>query len=433
MGNQISEKDINQKEYLNLLGSCNLKFLKDYNISQILFNETFYCQCIDKRDVIKKALSSILCRPSLIECDIKNRDILTLYTKGDRTDYDFYWRLMLKDVGNHDEITILSKCGRLKRLDFLFLAKRIIWLLAFWRDLNIIKNRTHRLYLSSRLVARKWVLEKVKKMHLSPKIVMCFFDSSPDESLIMQYFKKEGAITVTNQHGQQPFRSFEYDRVNQSQILNVKCDYYLARGEFQKRQFELANKYTVQVVKIGDINGKRLDIKIQKSSVFGVYLDTPGFEFSEESNPQLIEIANRISAVCGYNYFIKIHPTDYKDKYFYAKNYPHCIDIIGKEIMINDSFSMCDFAIAHASSSYIDAYVYGIRCFKFNTEINFPIANSNDLFSDEEEFVRKYHLWSEMSLEQRTEYINGIRREYDSGWKDGNIGNLLRKILSSHE
>ena len=44
--------------------------------------------------------------------------------------------------------------------------------------------------------------------------------------------------------------------------------------------------------------------------------------------------------------------------------------------------------IVHSSSANVDAYEYGIRCLKYNTEVNFPIAVKEDEFSTGQELEK---------------------------------------------
>lgn len=421
----ISEKDIKQKEYLEIFDGLQSSLFPGLNMKQGLYNETYYCSFYDEKFVIKFIIRSWLLLPSHLDVKIVDSSILTIYTKNYRKDHDTYWKKILDDVGEHNEITILSRfSSNIKRIDFQHAIKRIRWYKTAYKELKEIKDDKDRKYFAAQMTCRKWTIEQVKSLKINPKVVMCFFDSAPDECFLMQYFKQRGAITLTNQHSQPVYYSAEYDRVNQSQIFNFKCDYYLAKGEMTVRQFIKAG-FDERQFKLVGLAGRQFKTAfINESNIFGVYLDTPDLPYADYSNPKLITLAREVSKMIGLHYFIKIHPNEIPHKYD-SEVVGNCIGVYGRETDLKDTFSKIEFAIIHNSGTYIDAYNAGVRCFKFQTKVEFPIAYHEDSINNKDELVSKYRIWKTTDKGEKIKYLKRVLDLYDSGWQEGNI----RKII----
>ncbi len=429
MYNPNTVKDERHREYLGIIEKINSKFFKGYNLKQILFNEAYYCMEFDERKVHETVLKNIVLKPCRIDKNINNRDIITFYTKNYRNDHDQYWQKILEDLGEHDEITLIGKYkGKLIKIDWFSIASKLRWYLTFVKEFKEIKNKKDRQYLAAQLVARKWTLEKVKKMKLHAKVAMCFFDSSPDENVIMQYFKSIGTITVTNQHGLCIFQSYEYDRLNQSQILNFKCDYFLGRGHKQKEQFVLAGYDSDRIKVVGCIGASNKEIPIQNTNCMGIYLDCPTNPFSKINNEKMINCAKQIAKMLKMNYLIKCHPQDSIENYQDLIDV-NCVGIYGKETTLNETFKNVDICMTHASATYVDVYMYGLKCLKMNSEIRYPIATKEDEFDSVDCAIDLICKWKLKSISEQKQYINSIREEYASPWTEGNINNVLQSFI----
>ena len=94
-----------------------------------------------------------------------------------------------------------------------------------------------------------------------------------------------------------------------------------------------------------------------------------------------------------------------------------------------ESFKKIEFAIVHATSTYVDVYGAGLRCFKLNTEVYFPNACEEDCFSTVDEILDKVKIWNSQSDEEKECYILKVRKRYDSGWQEGNIRKIFDEIL----
>lgn len=426
MYNPITEDDIKQKEYLDIFEKIKLSLFDGYNIKQILFNETAYSLNYSYFKILKLLIKCLFFKNAIFKCNIYGNDILLLYSKNYRNDHDKYWERIKKDINNFDDITILL--NEKKEMDLKKVYKKIIYLNIFWKQLHEIKKYKDRLYFSCKLLERRIVLDYIQILELHPKIVMCFSDNSDNENVLMQYFKFQGAITITNQHGFCAFKSYEYDRLNQSQILNFKCDYFLARGDKQKEQFILAG-YNPNIIKVvGFIVDSNQNIVISNNKCIGIYLDCPNIPLAKENNIKLINIGKQISKKLNVKFLIKCHPQDSIDKYekFIDNN---CVAIYGKETILKETFKKIDICITHASAIYIDSYIFGLRCLKMNSEIEYPIAVKEDEFDSIDNAVKIIKEWNLKNDSEKKIYINSVRKQYISDWNDGNINKFLQQFI----
>ena len=421
----ITELDRKQGKYLNVLEKAESSLFPGFNIKQILFNETAYCSRQSKINIFKGLIKSLFFKNYFLDSEIKGQEILLLYSKNYRSDHDNYWEKIKQDVINYDSITILTQGQR--KLDLKKLIIKVRYLRRCYKELNSIDKKSDRLYLALRLIDRKIVMNEIERLCLTPKVVMCFSDNSVDENVLMQYFKAIGSITVTNQHGFCVFQSYDYDRLNQSQILNFKCDYFFARSIKQKEQFVLAGFNDERIKVVGFIGENNKDIKINYANSIGIYLDCPTVPFSNKINKRMIEYGKKIAKEFGWKYLVKCHPQDLIDKY---KNDidDGCLDILGKETTLEETFEKVSICIIHASATYVDAYKYGLRCLKMNAEIKYPIAMKEDEFDTVEEAIDKITAWNIISFKDKKTYIESVQEKYASHWEKGNIDKELQKI-----
>ncbi len=429
---EISENDKRHESYLNILDGIHSSILPGYDIKKILYNEAWFCLEMDRRKVWDAILHYIVFPPYRLDIDIANSDVVTFYVKNYRNDHDGYWKKILKDLGKHDEITVLSEKNRkekLKDLSVVGVLKRLSWFIRFLIELSPISCKKDKYHLAIQLMLNKEILQQIEKMDLHPKIAMCFFDSAPYANLIMQYFKKIGAVTITNQHGQPVFRSLQFDRMNQSQILNFSCDYYLAKGRFTVKQFEKAGYEGNRIIPIGVVGDNGFGENVgHKDDIIGIYLDTPSFPGAKVNNLKMIEMVSRYAKEANYKYFIKTHPTDRSSRYKHFFKDPKCFGVYGSDKTLSETFSFTRIAIVHASSTYIDAYFHEVKCFKYVTNICFPIAREDDEFENIEELVKKINEWNEREEIDKRNYVKKVKKEYDYGWREGTVNTILEKL-----
>lgn len=431
----VTIKDILHKKHLDILSSIKSKILPGYDFSLVLFNEVWYA-IEDKRSIVKDLFKSLPVRPCTLDSKINGLELLTVATFLNRTDHDNYWNSICSDAGEHDNITFFypkDVKAVIKNFDIINLPIKLHWLFVFLKELREINPFHSRVYLALQLVKRKWVLSQIDRMNLSPKIAMCYFDGNPDESLLMLYFKKRGAITVTNQHGQPLFRSNQHDRMNQSQILGFKCDYYLAKGQFTRRQFVSAGLPGDRVLLLGVVGGESIQDntsrRVGSSDVIGIFLDCPSFPFAGKANMEMISIVQNVAKRNNIKYFIRIHPQDCLEKYIQMVDTSYCIGVYDKRISLTELFSRCGATIIHATATYLDSYRNGVRAFKYKSDVYFPISNKNDDFETEDELSALINSWFKELPDYKEEYIKKVYFDYDSGWYPNKTQEILRQLI----
>ena len=437
MDKLVTEKDILHKEHLDILSSVQSKVLSGYNLSLVLYNEAWYA--LEKnRSIYREMLKTMPIRPCSFEAKVCGEQILTIATFLGRADHDTYWNSICDDVGNHDNISIVypkDVKSFIGNLDIIGLPTRLCWFVRLFLEIKRIKPLYNRMYLAFQLVKRKWVLNEIEKMKLEPKIAMCFFDGNPDESLLMLFFKKRGAVTVTNQHGQPLFRSFDYDRMNQSQILAFKCDYFLAKGDFTKRQFMAAGIDEHKVLLLGIVGAgdsrNKLEVKnITKANrIIGLFLDSPILPFASESNRELISITQNVVQKLNCKFFIRIHPLDNADNYRHIIDNTCCLGIHDKNTSLSELLSLCDATIIHATATYLDSYRNKVRAFKYKSDVFFPISNEDDEFETEEELYSLVKSWFIEDTKTKAEYIDRIYSDYSAGWYPQKTQEILTQLI----
>ncbi len=436
MYSEVTYEDVKHGQYLDVLGKVNSNLLNNYDIRQLLYTESGFCLKMSNHDVWMALIHNIIFPPNFLKTKLEGSDVVTCYTMNYRNDHDMYWNNILKDLGEHDELTILKRKGRIEKIAAFSLVqfiKRLNWFLSFLKDLGEINSKKDRRYLAMRLMLEKEVLCDIEKLALHPRVAMCFFDSAPYENLVMQYFKKIGAITVTNQHGQMVFRSYNYDRTNQSQILNFKCDFFLAKGDFMIRQFSKAGVDIKRIIPVGILGNKDNNIISEdKKNIIGIYLDTPALPKADINNLRLIEVVSKFAVNSSYHYFVKTHPSDDIKKYEYILKDKNCIALYGRDNIIAETFKVAKIAIVHASAVYVDSYFQNIRCFKLISDMKFPIAAKDDEVSTSEDLYKKINLWDKMNDKERLRYITMIQKDFDCGWNPGKIKKVIDSLKNSN-
>lgn len=408
------DKDTLHGRYLDILGKTRITFLKNYNMKQLLYNECMYA--IESKPLlsIKAVIKRLLTSYALYDVFITNSDLLLFSVVYHRQDHDDYWEKFKLLFSKYNSVQVDFLAHKSSKINLKRFGSRIVTFRRLSKELFCINEIKNRLYLASRLLEIIEFKQKLDKLKIQPKVVVCFFDGELYSNFAVQYYKNIGAITVTNQHGQPLFRSWFNDRLNQSQILNFHCDYFIAKGKFTKRQFVNADIEEKHIVVLGGLNeNSSCDRNFQEIKTFGLFLDCPLLPFASESNIKLIETAEEISEKTGYYYLIKLHPYDKKDNYMKYQNL-HCKTIYHTERRLTDIFSEIDFGVLHASAIYIDLISSWKKAYKYESDIYFPITeNEQDLFASPDELTNKMKLWKDKSIAEKIEFLSDEQKYYN--------------------
>ena len=410
----IGYRDKKQGEYLKILESIRIPELEEYDISKILYNQSYYVFIYSVKYIFFSIVASFIFRKERTFYDLHDNEILLYSEKYTRLDHREYWERIknIFEIKDLIEFEPLEKKNALLCINITHIPIKIKRFYRCFKMLKKIENRLHRAFLSAQLI---WVLEfidEVEEKKLNPKVTICFNENGLYESSLIQYFKNKKVITITNQHGQPVFKSHQFDRLAQCQILNFNADYFIAKGIFTKMQFEKAGVEEKRIKVLGGFfdENKR---KVNSKKRFCVFLDSPSHEDAINSNIELIKMANKISKKIGYKYVIKIHPTDRKLEYV---NY-----IEGKGTFVADNeklnniFNEIDFCIFYASGIYIDSINYQVKAFQFNVNERFPIVlQEADIIKDIEDFDKKYDNWIRLNNREQNDYFVRIQKQYMS-------------------
>lgn len=429
----MKETDVIQKKYLDTFENIHIREFADYSLIKLIFNETYYVQQITCKMFLKNFFLDMFTKRPILDYEIKGNELLLLSERFYRNDHDQYWKIICDVFPEKDLVTILSYQSMRDVIKNLSVGKcfhKYFIYKNIYIQLEEIPNNLHRKYFALQLMRLKLFEKRLDEFELCPKVAMCFFDSGFYENLAMQYFKNKDAITITNQHGQPVFRTWNEDRLNQSQILNFKCDYFLAKGEYTKEQFKKAGFDEKSIKIIGNLFYDYPKYKNDEKEYFGVFLDCPTFDFSDETNKQLIEISNVISEKYNLKYYIKLHPQDVGEKYVNRIS-QNCIGIYDKNYKLDDVFSEISFGILHASAVYLDLINANIKCFRLNSEVDFPLVeNELDLFENIEEFDRNIVLWKQKTDSEKQSYMTALQEHYNgNGNGRERINNLVNGLL----
>lgn len=412
----MNDIDELQKNYLKIIDNIKIDELTQFSLKKILFNETFYVQKMTRKKSIYNFIISSFIFPVKINFNNNNNNIILISNRWNRKDHDSYWNKIKKCFNNYSEISILSYENIYDILKNFHLIKGMVHFIKkirLLKQLKEFKEFKTRLYFTSKVYQIIQYKEMLEMSRIEGKVAICFFDSEFFSNIVMQYFKNKGAFTITNQHGQPLFRSFKEDLLNQSQIINFSCDYFMAKGEFTKKQFISAGFAPDKIVVIGSFNkdDKKTSYRSNKTNTFALFLDCPTYDFAYTINQRLLDMAYGICKELNYKCVIKLHPVDNISNY----KIETCsnIRLENKNVKIKDICNKIEFGILHASAVYLDLMENNTKAYKYESEINFPIVDcENDKFTNIQMLKKNFYEWKQASDLQKQGYFESLRRNY---------------------
>lgn len=432
----VTEKDLIHKKYLDICEGLIIDELRGYNIKQLLYNEVFYVISMNWKVVFKLLIKTMLFdwKSGLtIVQDRRNDDVVLVWRKGNRRDHDSYWEKICNACEEYTRMSFEEEDLSLKKGMKCFSLKGALKnteeFVRVYRQIKKFNNIKHRAYLTCRLLKMKQVTQLLNEASIVPKVAMCAFDSSFYENVAMQYYKQRGVITIANQHGQPVFKSHDYDRMNQSQVLNFKCDYFLAKGEFTRTQFVAAGQDRERIIVIGSFNQEK---KVQKpcrsGNMFCTFLNCINLPNAQKVNEKLLEISRELSKRLNCKYYIKLHPSDSVDNYINESD-ERIAGIIGKEKTISELSEDIGFGVFNESSVYLDLLDNRVKPYYWDSNIFFPLVeDSNSIFSNVDEIEEKVKEWYQYSDEEKEKYFAGVSDYYNAS---GDVDNKIRDFIHS--
>jgi len=404
------DKDYEHGKYIESLSNTSIDKLEKFNLSNILYNDIWFSFNMTYLFIIKHILKRIFTEYLNVFKAKGNQEETLLFTYVyNRKDHDTYWELFKDIVGSYQEIEVSYSHGIAKiNKKFIRDAYEFIKIFFALDDIKLIKSR---IWLSLQVLNALKIKETLDKMEIQCKVLYTFFDGGFEGSIISQYFKLNGATTITLQHGQCLFRDSRKDRMNQSVILNFISDYCLCKGEFAKKQFVRAGIDKNRVIPLGNLECisrlEKEEIAVNpENKVVCVFLDTPSYSFYKQSTKELISIANSFSEKFGYKYFVKPHPADNNKIYPKYIDDKYCLDVLDKDYSLDEIGKMVEFSIFHASSIYADMLLRFMKSYKLQTDVKFDIIlNKFDIFKNVVQLEEKVNAWKDLDVVEKENYF----------------------------
>ncbi len=426
------DKSKKHSEYLSLLGGIRIDFLPQIDLSKALYLDSLYIFDLNWIKVIKVIIRNLLFDIPELDIKIKNNELLMLTTIYGRSDHDGYWDSIKELFPVKDEIILNNNITVKKYIKNISVKGAFKKVKKYWhacKALNVIQNKLYRSYLASKIITCEKYINEIKNRIQDTKIVIAFCDTFLFENTIIQYLHNQGVICITNQHGQPVFRGWNKDHLNQSQIFNFSSDYYLAKGNFSKKQFIKAGFDEKKIVVLGSMN--KTVSKLHSNGfkkVFGVFTDCILYDFAGFTNKKIIKMAAEISEKINMSYYIKIHPLDKPENYQNIISH-RCIGVYKDEYSNNELFQQIEFGLISASAIYLDMLYANVKCYQVRTEINFPIVeNSDDIFENCDQFIDKLYTWRQLPETEKEMHFTEQQKEY--GLCD-NTGQRIQNFVQS--
>ena len=391
-------------EYTNILNRTHIKDFEQYELDRLLFVSVCDSYNLNTWKVIKSVIKSILLknlRGSMIKTG--NSGLLMYTNYCGRKDHDGYWNNFKNMFSDYSEYLITDSKKIDSIINYFTKTKILFYYLHALKEISTFKNR---LYLSSRLLNLLILKKQLEKSNVNQhKVFVTFFDGGYKENIAVQYAKLTGLKTVTLQHSQPIFKGFDYDRLNQSVIINFTSDFGICASEFSKLQYEKAGFLKDKLPILGSLKEKqKLDIVYSFKPVFCVFLDTPGYFYYKSTNKELLKHAISLAEIMGYKFYIKPHPND-NDNYENYLNHRLCLGLVDKMETISDMDGI-GFGLTHTSGIFVDMLFWGIKPYKMKSIYPFNITeNALDVFDGIDELNDKVAEWSKFSDNERKSYF----------------------------
>lgn len=244
---------------------------------------------------------------------------------------------------------------------------------------------------------------------------VAFSSVHPEEAMITQYFQKRGIKTFSLQHGLYHLHR-DLKPVDVIAYENFNTDYHFCWGEFTKSEF-IEYGIPAERLLIGGyprVIRKSTPLKKAKENdKVLVFLARIQFDESNFSLLDILKIYQKNNPHVQFDF--KLHPS------LNCLKYRSMLDafkgsVYGSEITITDLFTKDEYtmAIANNTSSYYEAYMYGIPCLRFqHSSFANGIGVLEDEFANLEEFKTRYSLLSgykdESKISNRLRYVCGYR------------------------
>lgn len=255
---------------------------------------------------------------------------------------------------------------------FSFYAFKILFLILYWvRSLNKTK-----LSFNQKVVVLKCLTDisklqkRIEKIDIKKyNLLTVFYDAAYLDNYLVQLFKTNNIKTATLQHGLviAPRDEVKYNvEFSGVELRGSISDYFLAWNKLTKIE-AIKVGFTEDKIKVLGIPyfvGIETIIEKPNNKMFGVVLSTL---FSEKSNIELIEYANKLAQQIGYKYVLRYHPNFKGNEYDqYVDNNFFC-GSSDKSTSIKEYASDVEFSLVSSSSVYMELIYLNHLVYRFST------------------------------------------------------------------
>ncbi len=293
---------------------------------------------------------------------------------------------------------------------------------------GILRMKGTGLSLSDRLLLSAWIsfylntIDALSKVDFSNvKKFLCLANSLDLENLMTQYLKRKGVKTYSLMEGAYFIQDNELPITNIA-FENLTSDIQLCWGQYSKDEFMKYGYPESRMEVVGypkTVKGKPM----KRGNEFKKGVVLLSQYIMETQNRNLIKILSNFSD--RYEFNLKLHPSlDYSEYSRLAsengmKIIPHKMTL--NECVDNVTF---DFAIAINSTTYYEALMRGLPCFRYYDGSYTPMAGCDDEFSDQSSFFTQLDRFKAMPAEELQKKAD-MALEYAVGWGIDNYKNTF--------
>lgn len=355
-------KSINKFKLKKDLNQIAFKGLENYKNGTA---NAVFIQLIDEKKALIKVFKHLIaqlffCSPKYGLHKKENDNLLFFFSQSyvTRKDHFYTFEKFIKKIENGASYIVES--NNAKRKISISSVKEIKYAFCWMhqmKDINL--HFLNKLQLVANMIEVKKFLDEVKKeIDVTVfDLLVTFCDAYLIDNYFTQYCNQKGLITATLQHGQF-LESNEEEDFFSSGFEGFASDYFLAWGEYTKKQAVKSGIQDEKIVCVGVPQYVDDEIKEQKNSNrfgrFCVILD--GNDYSKD-NDQMVKVVDHFAKKTNLEYSIKLHPAAIKKDYANEINSNNFIGYISIECRIKDLIRKYDFFIV-SNSSVLTELVY---------------------------------------------------------------------------
>ena len=335
-----------------------------------------------------------------------------LYTKGEggRKNHDSICSFVKDEIGPCSDYTI-RELGKKLAFNPLLIISVYVYCFRFLKDYNLNYGQKFRFY--SFIMQYCNTIDLLQKYDYSwIKKYLCFLNPASFENLITQFMNQKGIVTFSLTDG--IFMNYGNNApVDAVSYHNLSSNYLLMWGQYSVDEYKKIGISSQCLLLAGCPKHTSLK-KLKPNNPYKkccVLLARNGYE---SSNLKLLDILSSFADKIEFD--LKLHPKNDYSKYEILANSMH-LHVLDSKISIDDCLNNdnYDFAIAVNTTSYYEAFINGLPCFRFTDGTFILMEGLNDVFSNQDELIRCINVYSNMDRQlyqqeivSKLEYVMGF-------------------------